>query len=183
MVFDSPADIRGTAFLTWEHDDPAKEDDKWLYMPALKKVRRISGSSKKEYFMGSDFTYDDMGDRNVDEDIHTLRGEESVNGHDCWKIESVPVDPEDAYTHKHVYVDKAVHIVVKAEYFDKDGLLKVYQAFDVQQKDGFWTVVRSEMDNQARNHKTILELGDIQYNKGIKDHIFKVSAIQRGRIR
>ncbi|MGD9211410.1 MAG: outer membrane lipoprotein-sorting protein, partial [Desulfobacteraceae bacterium] len=81
MVFKTPADVRGVAFLSWEYDIPSREDDKWLYMPAMKKVRRISGSSKNEYFMGSDFTYDDMGDRNVEEDKHTLLGEESIDGH------------------------------------------------------------------------------------------------------
>ena len=79
MVFKQPADVKGTAFLSWDYDDPAKDDDKWLYMPAMKKVRRISGSSTNEYFMGTDFTYDDMGDRNVDEDIHTLLGNEVVD--------------------------------------------------------------------------------------------------------
>ena len=97
MVFEKPADVKGTAFLSWEYDDPAREDDKWLYMPALKKVRRISGSSRNEYFMGSDFTYDDMGDRNVEEDTHTLLGEENVGGHACWKVKSIPVDPKDVY--------------------------------------------------------------------------------------
>ena len=74
MVFEKPADVKGTAFLSWEYDDPKKEDDKWLYMPAMKKVRRISGASKNEYFMGSDFTYDDMGDRNVEEDTQYPAG-------------------------------------------------------------------------------------------------------------
>ena len=90
MGFKKPMDIKGTSFLSWEYDDPSRDDDKWLYMPALRKVRRISGTSTNDYFMGSDFTYDDMGDRNVDEDDHTLIGEEAVNGHDCWKIKSIP---------------------------------------------------------------------------------------------
>ena len=181
MVFKAPADVRGTAFLSWEYDDPRKEDDKWLYMPAMKKVRRISGSSKNEYFMGSDFTYDDMGDRNVDEDTHTLKGEKTVNDRDCWIIESVPVDPDGMYTRKMLYVDKSALMVIQAEYFDKDGLLKVYHALDVRQQDGFWTTFRSEMDNVSRKHKTILEMETVQYNSGLEDDLFKVSAIERGR--
>ena len=70
--FQSPADVKGTGFLSWEYDDPSKDDDRWLYLPALKKTRRISGSSKNDYFMGTDFTYDDLGDRSVDEDNHEL---------------------------------------------------------------------------------------------------------------
>jgi hypothetical protein len=68
MIFASPGDVRGTGYLSWEYDDQNKDDDRWLYLPALRKIRRISGSSNSDYFMGTDFTYDDMGDRNVDED-------------------------------------------------------------------------------------------------------------------
>jgi len=92
MYFQKPFDVKGTSFLSWEYDNPEIDDDKWLYMPALRKVRRISGKSVNDYFMGSDFTYDDMGDRNVDEDTHTLKGQELVNGSECRVVESVPVE-------------------------------------------------------------------------------------------
>lgn len=93
MFFQYPGDVKGTGFLTWDYDDPSRDDDKWLYLPAMKKTRRISGSSaKQDYFMGSDFTYDDMGSRHVDEDTHKLLGEESIGGHKCWQLESVPKD-------------------------------------------------------------------------------------------
>ena len=170
-------------FCPGEYDDPEKDDDKWLYMPALKKVRRISGTSRNEYFMGSDFTYDDMGDRNVEEDRHTLLGEEVVDGRDCWKVESIPVDPEDMYTRKVIWVCKEADMPVKAEYYDKDGLLKVYKVIDFRLQDGFWTLFKSEMDNVSRNHKTVMEVSEVKYNTGIRDSLFRVSAIQRGRIR
>jgi hypothetical protein len=182
MLFKKPADVSGTVFLTWEYDDPTREDDKWLYMPAMKKVRRISGASKNEYFMGSDFTYDDMGDRNVEEDTHTLLGEENVGGHDCWKIESIPVNPEDIYTRKLLWVCKAADMVIKAEYYDKDGLLKIYKALDFRKQDGLWTLFRSEMDNVSRHHKTVMTVDAVQYDSGIRDHLFRVSTIQRGAI-
>ena len=183
MVFDRPADVKGTAFLSWEYDDPEREDDKWLYMPAMKKVRRISGASKNEYFMGSDFTYDDMGDRNVDEDTHKLLGEEEVDGHPCWKIESIPVDPDDMYTRKVIWVSKEAHMALKAEYYDKDGLLKVYRVLDFGKEGGFWTSRHSEMENVVRKHKTVMEFSAMQYDTGIDDGFFKVSTIQRGRVR
>ncbi|PIE70695.1 MAG: outer membrane lipoprotein-sorting protein [Deltaproteobacteria bacterium] len=182
MVFKSPADVKGTAFLSWNYDDPQKEDDKWLYMPALRKVRRISGASRNEYFMGSDFTYDDMGDRNVDEDTHTLLGEAVIDGHNCWKVASVPVDPEDMYTRKIFWVDQESLLVLKGEYYDKDGLLKNYRVHAFEQQDGIWSILRSEMDNVSRNHKTLMETHSIRYNTGLKDQLFKVSTIQRGRI-
>lgn len=183
MVFKQPADVKGTAFLSWDYDDPEKDDDKWLYMPAMKKVRRISGSSTNEYFMGTDFTYDDMGDRNVDEDTHTLLGNEVVDGRECWKIESIPVDKKDMYTRKVIWVDQEAHISLKIEYYDKDGLLKTFRTVDFKKQDGFWTVFRSEMNNVSRDHKTIMETRSMKYDTGIKDGLFKVSTIQRGRIR
>jgi len=183
MVFRKPADVCGTAFLNWEYDDPARDDDKWLYMPAMKKVRRISGASRNEYFMGSDFTYDDMGDRNVEEDTHTLLGEETIDGHDCWKIESIPVDPEDMYTRKLLWVCKTADMVIRAEYYDKDGLLKIYKALDFRLHDGFWTLFRSEMDNVSRSHKTLMEVASVHYNSGIDDDLFRVAAIERGAVR
>ncbi len=182
MIFRAPADVKGTSFLSWDYDDPQKEDDKWLYLPALRKVRRISGSSKNEYFMGSDFTYDDMGDRNIDEDTHTLLGEEVVDGHTCWKVESVPVDSEDMYTRKIFWVDQQSHLVLKGEYYDKDGLLKNYRVLAFDQQDGIWVVLHSEMDNISRNHKTFMETSSVRYDTGLKDQLFKVSTIQRGRI-
>jgi outer membrane lipoprotein-sorting protein len=183
MVFQKPADVKGTAFLSWEYDDPSRDDDKWLYMPAMKKVRRISGASTNDYFMGSDFTYDDMGDRHVDEDTHTLLGEETLDGYACWKIESVPVDPDDMYTRKVVWVYKEAFMAIKVEYYDKDGLLKTYRALDFRQQDGFWTVFRSEMENHSREHTTRMAFQSVAYNTGVRDDLFQVSTIERGRIK
>ena len=88
MYFTYPGDVKGTGFLTWDYDQIGKEDDKWLYLPAMKKTRRISGSSSKtDYFMGTDFTYDDMGDRNIDEDRHKLLRTETRDGKKCWVVE------------------------------------------------------------------------------------------------
>ncbi|WP_321390021.1 outer membrane lipoprotein-sorting protein [uncultured Desulfuromusa sp.] len=183
MVFQKPADVKGTAFLSWDYDDTARDDDKWLYMPAMKKVRRISGSSTNDYFMGTDFTYDDMGDRSVDEDTHTLLGSEAIGGRPCWKIESIPLDKQDMYTRKVIWIDQEAYFSLKTEYYDKDGLLKIYQAVDFKKHDGIWTVFKSEMNNISRDHKTIMETSSVKYDTGIKDSLFRVSTIQRGRIR
>jgi hypothetical protein len=184
MIFNEPADVRGTCFLSWEYDDPDREKDKWLYMPAMRKIRRISGASKNEYFMGTDFTYDDMGKRNVEKDTHTLLGEDTVMDHECWRVRCVPVEEEDTmYTERIVWVSKKAHMTLKAEYYDKDGLLKVYKARKFSQQDGFWTLFESEMDNVSRNHRTIMTTHSMKYDTGVKDSLFRVSTIQRGRLR
>lgn len=182
MIFREPADVRGTMFLSWEYDAPEKDDDKWLYMPAMKKVRRISGASRNEYFMGTDYTYDDMGDRHVDEDKHTLLGSEQLHSFSCWKVESIPLDAEDMYSRKVVWLDKNSHLIIKGEYYDKDGLVKIYRALDIRQQDGIWTTFRSEMDNVTREHKTIMEIDSIAFNTGVDDTVFRVATIQRGRL-
>ncbi len=183
MFFQEPADVEGTAFLSWEHDAIGKEDDKWLYMPALRKVRRISGESTNEYFMGSDFTYDDLGDRNVDEDTHTLIGEEPVNGAACWVIESVPVQPGDYFEKKTVWVRQDAKVVVKAKYHDAQGLIKTYTVKALETIDGIWTIRQMEMDNTRENHRTLMSIDAVKYNTGVPNRFFSVATISRGIVR
>ena len=182
MLFREPADVKDTMFLSWSYDDVTHEDDRWLYMPAMKSVRRISGASKNEYFMGTDFTYDDIGKRSVDKDTHALLGEETWEGYDCWKLESIPVDPDDAYARKVSFVDKISYVAVRVEYYDKDGLIKVLTVKDLRRVGEFWTVFLSEMDNVSRSHKTVLQIDSIDYDTGVKDELFRVATLQRGRL-
>ena len=122
MFFQYPGDVKGTGFLTWDYDELNKDDDKWLYLPAIKKTRRISGSSaKQDYFMGSDFTYDDMGSRNVDEDTHTLLGEETVDGQKCWKLESLPKDKRDIYSRKTALIRQDLSDTCQGGILRQDG--------------------------------------------------------------
>ncbi|PIE51816.1 outer membrane lipoprotein-sorting protein [Candidatus Fermentibacteria bacterium] len=182
MVFLFPADVAGTGYLSWEYDDPSKDDDRWLYMPALRSSRRISGSSSNDYFMGSDFTYDDMGDRNIDEDTHTLLREENLDGNLCWVVESVPVDPDDMYDRKVIWVRQDNAVVVKVEYYDAMGLMKVFTAEDIRQVNGIWTAHRIHMDNIRDEHQTTLTFSSVSYDQGLDDNIFTVAAMERGRI-
>lgn len=183
MYFKKPADVKGTGFLSFEYDEPSREDDRWLYLPALKKVRRISGSSKSDYFMGTDFTYDDMGDRSVEEDIHRLLKEEPLEEYPCWVVESVSRDKSYMYSKKISWIRKDSLIPTKVEYYDRRGTLIKALTVPVQEKiNGFWTSVKMVMDNTGKEHKTILEMKEVQYDRGVKDSIFRVSTLQRGRI-
>ena len=183
MIFQKPADVKGTGFLSWEYDDDSKDDDRWLYMPALKKVRRISGSSENDYFMGSDFTYDDMGGRNPDEDTHTLLREEELNEQLCWVIESIPKEKDNMYAKKIIRVRQDVKMVVKVEYYDKLGLMKTLTIEEIRQIDGIWTAHKMFMDNLNEKHQTILTLKNVSYNQNLKDNMFTVSTIERGRLK
>ncbi|MCK4359573.1 MAG: outer membrane lipoprotein-sorting protein [Candidatus Cloacimonetes bacterium] len=184
IFFQSPADVKGTGFLQFEYDDPSKEDDRWLYLPALKKVRRISGSSKSDYFMGTDFTYDDMGDRAVDEDNHKLLREEEIDSIKCWVVESIPKDKDYMYSKVVKWIRQDALIPLKVEFYDRQtNLLKVLKISDIRKQDGFWTAFKMEMNNIQDKHKTILEIKEMHYDIGLKDNLFRVTTLERGRIK
>ncbi|MCK4396193.1 outer membrane lipoprotein-sorting protein [candidate division WOR-3 bacterium] len=184
IYFKKPADVKGTGFLSWEYDDPNKDDDRWLYLPALKKIRRISGSSKNDYFMGTDFTYDDLGDRSVDEDNHTFLREKEIDGTICWIIESIPKNKDDMYSRVIKWIRQDALMPVKVEFYDKQGnFLKILTVSDIRKQDGIWTAFRMEMDNIQDKHKTILEITEMHYNQGLKDNFFKVSTLESGKIK
>ncbi len=179
-----PADVRGTGFLVWSYDNPSRDDDRWLYLPALKRSKRISGSSKNDSFMGSDMTYDDMGDRSVDEDRHKLLREEELAGHDCWVVQSIPKERDSLYSKKVFWVRKDNSIVIKGLFYDRRGkLLKVMERKNIKKVQGLWTVFLSEMKNVQDNHKTFLRLKKVKYNMGLRNSFFKISTVERGRIR
>lgn len=183
MFFQYPGDVKGTGFLTWDYDELNKDDDKWLYLPAIKKTRRISGSSaKQDYFMGSDFTYDDMGSRNVDEDTHTLLGEETVDGQKCWKLESLPKDKRDIYSRKTALIRQDCLIPVRVEYYDKMGKLhRRLEMSDIAKIEGFWVARKMHMTNVQTEHQTVLEIKNPTYNIPMEESKFNVTTLEKGR--
>jgi hypothetical protein len=184
MIFESPGDVKGTGYLSWEYYDQKKEDNRWLYMPALRKIRRISGSSDGDYFMGTDFTYDDMGDRNVDEDEHILLREEELNGNKCWVVESIPQEIDEGdYSKKISWIRKDINLTIKTEYFNEYGLLKTFEAHNVVKLDEIWTTKKKVMINKQDKHQTIIEMTEIQFNIPMADNLFRTSILKRGNIR
>lgn len=184
MFFQSPADVKGTGFLSWQYDDPDRDDDKWLYLPAMKKVRRISGSSaRKENFMGSDFTYDDMGGRSVDEDEHMLAGEASLDGSPCWIIESKPLEKDPVYSKTLSWIRQDALLPVKVEFYDRMGkLLKTLIASDISKENGYWITGKLEMTNHQRNHRTLITMEKIEYDIAMNESLFTVPSLERGLV-
>ena len=182
MFFTYPGDVKGTGFLTWDYDQAGKEDDKWLYLPAMKKTRRISGaSSKTDYFMGTDFTYDDMGGRNVDEDTHKLLREEMRDGHKCWVVESLPKDAREIYSRKISWIRQDCDAGIYVEYYDKlDKLHRVMTVQDVQKVQGFWTVIKMEMKNVQNGHSTQITVTGPKYDIAVDKSLFTVAKLEKG---
>ena len=182
MFFTYPGDVKGTGFLTWDYDQMDKEDAKWLYLPAMKKTRRISGSSSKtDYFMGTDFTYDDMGQRHVDEDKHKLLREETRNGHKCWVVESVPVDKHEIYSRKVSWIRQDCLIADHVEYYDKlNKLHRVLTIQEVKKIQSFWTVLKMEMRNVQTEHSTTIVVKNTQYDVKVDKALFTVAKLEKG---
>ncbi len=180
MFFQSPADVKNTSFMNWTYDSD-KSDDQWIYLPALKKVKRISSDSKSDYFMGSDFTYDDLGDRKLDADTHKLLKTEKFNGVDCYVVESVSKDEDYMYSKTKTWIRKSNFVGMKKEFYDEDGeLLKILTIKKVQKIKGFWLITNSEMKNVQKNHKTSIVLTNVQINTGVSDSKFTQRTMMRG---
>ena len=181
MFFISPADIKNTSFMNWSYDADNKSDDQWIYLPALKKTKRISSDSKSDYFMGSDFTYDDLGDRKLDADTHKFIKDETIDGHECYVVESISKDEEYMYSKTITWVRKDNFVGMKKEFYDEDeDLLKTLTIKKVEQISGYWVITHSEMKNSQKNHSTNIELTDVKVNTGVSSSKFSERMMTRG---
>lgn len=181
MFFQAPADVKNTSFMSWTYDDDIKSDDQWIYLPTLKKTKRISSDSKSDYFMGSDFTYDDLGDRKLEDDTHTLIGEETMDGKECYIVESVSNDEEYMYSKTKTWIIKEHFIGFKKEFYDEDGdLLKILRIKEYKDFNGFLIINLSEMENVQKNHRTTMDLDNINITDKIKESMFTERMMMRG---
>jgi hypothetical protein len=190
--FLSPADVRNTGFLSFEWDDPDREDDNWLYLPALQKVKRISAGNKKDSFMGSDFSYADMNGMEVTEWDHKMLKENAkVDGFDCWIIQGTPrkdiakkVIDETGYLKSIVWVRKDNFKVVQGKFWVKEGRkIKFLKISGLKKIQGIWTAEKLEMittKRKRKEHATVLLFNNIVYNKGVEDDMFTTQRIERG---
>ena len=181
MFFVAPADVYNTSFMNWSYDEAGKDDDQWIYLPALKRVKRISSDSKSDYFMGSDFTYDDLGDRHPSSDTHKLIREEEIDGEMCYVVESIPKEEEYMYSKTITWVVKDKWIGKKKEFYDEDGeLLKTLTVKESVKIKDFIVITLSEMHNVQSDHKTIMKLENVKIDTGVSDKKFTERMMKRG---
>ncbi|MEA3317003.1 MAG: outer membrane lipoprotein-sorting protein [Bacteroidota bacterium] len=180
MFFLAPADVKNTSFMNWTYDSD-QSDDQWIYLPALKRVKRISSDSKSDYFMGSDFTYDDLGDRKLEADNHKLLREENIDGKNCYVVESVSKDEEYMYSKTVTWIMKDSFIGYKKEFYDYDGdLLKILEIKEIENISGFDVITNSEMHNVQNDHKTSMVLDNVKLNTNISPRKFSERMMTRG---
>lgn len=185
VKFITPAEIKGTGFLQIEHSNA--DDDQWIYLPALKKTRRLVANNKKDSFVGSDFSYGDILLPKVDAYQHTLLRSENVDGHDCYVIESLPKDDAEkrnsGYSKKIVWIRKDNFLETKVEYYDVNGrLYKTQTASEhklVEPDTQRWIAMRREMLNHQTGHKTIIHFDSIQAGIPVADSVFTTRSIER----
>ncbi len=183
-----PANVRNTAFLTWDYPDADKDDDQWLYLPAMRKVRRISASDRGDYFLGTDLTYEDikLETRVSMEDYRRKTiGEDEVDGHHCYLVESVPVDRQTArelgYGRVEQCVDSEIWMVRRSRFWDIKGKpLKTSYFRDIRKVQGIWTQHRIEVENHKTGHRTLFLFRDVDYEQGVSDNLFTQNALRRG---
>ncbi len=181
MFFLSPADVRNTSFMNWSYDEAGRDDDQWIYLPALKRVKRISSDSKSDYFMGSDFTYDDLGDRHPSEDNHELLREETVDGEHCYVVESVPKEEDYMYSRTVTWIIKDKWIGLKKEFYDEDGEhLKTLSVEKFEKMKDYRIITHSKMQNVQKNHTTDMLLEDLTLDAGMSDSRFTERMMKRG---
>jgi outer membrane lipoprotein-sorting protein len=178
IYFHRPPDVRDMTFLVWKY--PGKDDDRWLYVPALKLVRRIAANDKRSSFAGSDFSYEDVSGREPEEDTHTLLREERVGERSAHVVESVPKDPASVdFGRKLSWIDRATWLPLKEEYYDRRGeLARVFTADELKEVQGFWTVTRRTMTNVQSGHRTEAVLADIRYDQKLSPELFSERALR-----
>jgi len=181
IVFDQPKDVAGTALLTYTHK--GADDDRWLYLPAVKRVKRIASSNKSGPFMGSEFAYEDLGSQEPEKYTFKYLRDEKLDGQAVFVFERYPKDKDSGYTRNVVWMDQAEYRPLKLEYYDrKQSLLKTLTLADYQQYLGkFWRPGKLDMVNHQTGKSTTLLFKNYKFRNGYKDRDFDQNALQSAR--
>jgi predicted RND superfamily exporter protein len=188
LFYTAPANIKDTAFLTYDYPGLQKDDDQWLYLPAARKIRRISASDRGDYFLGTDFSYEDIKNENkpnLSDYSYRRLGNEIVDGVECIVIEGIPVSEdvsrELGYGRVLVRVDPGIWMPRKTEFWDiKNNPLKTIYVRDILLIDGIWTTQELYAENHKTGHKTRFVFSDIDYEAEVKDNWFEARQLRRG---
>jgi outer membrane lipoprotein-sorting protein len=177
VYFQRPADVRKMVYLVDKHTAKNRDDDRWLYLPALDLVKRIAASDKRTSFVGSDFLYEDISGRNLDEDTHEL-----IQTTDkLFVVKNVPKQPDSVeFGYYNVSIDRKTYVPIKMEFYDKKGkLYRTIESAKVETIQGFPTVVKSVVSNLQTGSKTEMEFSKVKYNLNLKDNIFTERYLRR----
>ncbi len=180
-IFNKPRDVKGTAFLSFSH--PVSADEQWLFLPALKRVKRISSRNKSGPFMGSEFAFEDLSSFEVEKYTYKYLGEEQVNGLTSFKVEQYPVDENSGYTRRVVWLDTLEYRVQKIDFYDrKNSLLKTLTFSGYKQYiNKHWRADKQEMLNHQSGKSTELQWRNYQFQTGLNESDFNRNSLKRAR--
>ncbi|MBL7003720.1 MAG: outer membrane lipoprotein-sorting protein [Gammaproteobacteria bacterium] len=180
-IFDEPADVKGTAMLTWSHGLEA--DDQWLYLPAIKRVKRINSRNKSGPFMGSEFAFEDLGSQEVEKYHYKYLGEEACGDWQCYKIERKPAYKYSGYTKQIAWLDKEAYRLSKVDFYDRKGeKMKSLKSENFQQYLGhYYRPSKMTMTNHLNGKSTVLEWKDYKFKTGLTSRDFKSQSLKRLR--
>jgi hypothetical protein len=184
IVFQSPANVAGTRFLTM--DTAGGGQDQWIFLPSLGRVRRIAASESGGSFMGTDFSYDDISsmDRELSLDTHTLLREETLNGKSCHVVQSVPKDTSYQYSKTITWIDKTGFLIYKSEMYNRRGeLAKVMEMSDFKDVQGRLTPMQTKVSTVGAGTSTTIYMEIIKYDDPIPEAVFTTAYLETGRTR
>ena len=188
LFFKSPADVRDTGFLTYDYDQSGRDDDQWLYLPALNKAKRIASSDKSGSFMGSDLNFSDMTRRDLDQYNFRLLKEADVKGHKTWLIESIPKTRAErdnsGYKKELLFVRQDNFIVMRAVQWTSEGnRIKYMEVKELEKIDGIWVRTRIQVvtkKGKKMQHKTVLEFNNVRFNQDLPDDTWTQRRLSQG---
>ncbi len=178
MYFYKPADVKKMSFMVYKY--PGRDDDRWLFIPAINMTRRIAARDKTSSFVGSDFTYEDISGRDIEDDSYILEKEEILDGNEAYVVKSTPKAEDVNYSYKLSWVDKTNFLPLKEEFYDLKGdLMRVFTAEKIENVKEFPTVVQRTMKNLQSGHRTEVTFLKTDYNIGIEDNLFSERFLKR----
>jgi hypothetical protein len=185
LYFIAPSNTAGTGLLMQSYAEiDNKEDDQWLYLPALRKVKRIATNSKEGPFLGTDFSFADIERMKISDYQYSFIEENNLDGNNVTVIEATTKDglenPRTGYSRRMIYVDQEKNLILKDEIFRASRLIKVFKVVSMKNIDGFWTVTEAKMDNIVEGGFTQLIRKNTQYNQSLKDSLFNQRTLRKG---
>ena len=189
MIFISPADVKNTGFLTYDYDESGKEDDQWLFLPALRKTKRIAAGDKSGSFMGSDLNYSDMSSPDLDLYDYTLMKETKVKGKKVWQIKAVPKTKDEAgksgYSKSVVFIRQDNYVMIRGvRWVHKKRRNKYLDVRKLENIDGIWVSTEMHVTTKSGKktlHKTILKQKNIHFNQdGVNRDLFTIRRLEKG---
>ena len=180
-IFDQPADVKGTAFLTFSH--AIKSDEQWMFLPSIKRVKRINSKNKSGPFMGSEFAFEDIASQEVEKYTYKYLRDETINGIDCFVIERIPAYKHSGYTRQIGWINKSEYRPEKIEFYDrKNSLLKTltYNGYK-KYLDQFWRADQLSMENHQTGKSTLLKWSDYKFKTGLSDKDFTRNSLKRAK--